>query len=35
MRVQLLTTPIRNVPTEFPPVACLSLQKALRKRGGS
>jgi anaerobic magnesium-protoporphyrin IX monomethyl ester cyclase len=33
MRVQLLTTPIRKVPTEFPPVACLSLQKALRKRG--
>ena len=33
MRVQLLTTPVRNVPTEFPPVACQSQQKALRKRG--
>ena len=33
MKILLLTTPIRNVPTEFPPVACLSLKKALRKAG--
>ena len=33
MRIMLMTTPIRKIPTEFPPVACLSLKKALRKRG--
>ena len=33
LKVLLTTTPIRNTPTNFPPVACLSIKKALRKAG--